>query len=119
MLKPGSSSSFIAEAPILARRVVKAGSSTGQVVQSIAAADDHLGISDLGQDSAGARVDVIVTGWAEAQAGGAIAMGARLTADAQGRVIASTVGVGKIIGTALEAAAQAGEIIQINVAPGR
>jgi hypothetical protein len=101
--------------------VVKFGTADGQVVQSAAAADAHVGVSDLGQDTAGARVDVILGDIADVEAGAAITRGALLSADSAGRVIVATASAGanvRTIGTALAAAAGAGEIIPINVVPG-
>lgn len=121
MANPGLIKSLIAEAVVLPRRVVRFGAADGQVVQSSAATDAHIGVADIGQDTAGARLDVVMSGFANAEAGAVIARGALLSADSQGRVIAAAAAAGanvRTIGTALSAATAAGEIIPINVVPG-
>lgn len=122
MANPGLTKSFIAEAAVLPYRVVKFGTAAGQVVQAAAAADALVGVADnLGQDTAGSRVDVILEGIAEATAGAAITRGALLSADSSGRVITAAASAGanvRVIGVAMDSAAAAGEIIPINVAPG-
>jgi hypothetical protein len=121
MPNPGLTKSMIAEAAILPYRVLKFGAADGQVVQSSAAADAHVGVSDLGQDTAGARLDVIVDGIADITAGAALTRGALLTSDAQGRVIAATAAAGtnvRVIGVAMASAGAAGEVIPVAVSPG-
>jgi hypothetical protein len=122
MAKPGLTKAMVAEAAVLPYRVVKFGTADGQVVQSAAAADAHVGIADnLGQVTAGARVDVILDDIADAEAGAAIARGALLSVDSQGRVITAAAAAGtnvRTIGTALASAAAAGEIIPVNVTAG-
>ena len=61
-------------------------------------------------------VSLVLNGIAEAEAGAAVARGARLTADASGRVVAAASG-NIVIGVAMAAAGAAGEIIPINVVP--
>lgn len=120
MANPGLIKSLIAEAAVLPRRVVRFGTADGQVVQSSAATDAHVGVSDIGQDTAGSRLDVVMSGFANAEAGAAVARGALLSCDSQGRVITAAAAAGsnvRVIGVALAAAAGAGEIIPINVAP--
>lgn len=117
MANPGLVKSMVAEAAVLPYRVVKFGTADGQVIQAAAAADASVGVADnLGQTDAGYRVDIILNGIAEAEAGAAVARGARLTADASGRVIAAASG-NIVIGVAMAAAGAAGEIIPINVVP--
>lgn len=122
MSNPGITKSLVAEAAILPYRVVKFGAADGQVVQSAAAADAHVGIVDaVGQDTANARVDVVMGGIAECMAGAAVTRGALLTADASGRVVAATASAGsnvRVIGVALASAAGAGEVIPVAVSPG-
>ena len=116
MANPGLIKSMVAEAAILANRVVKFGTADGLVVQSAAAADAHIGVVELGQDTASARVDVIMDGTAEVTAGAAITRGALLSADSSGRVIAAAASAGanvRTVGTALASAGAAGEIIPV------
>lgn len=117
MANPGLVKSLVAEAAVSPYRVVKFGTADGQVVQAAAASDAAVGVADnLGQSAAGYRVDVILNGIADAEAGAAVARGARLTADASGRVVAAASG-NIVIGVAMAAAGAAGEIIPINVVP--
>jgi nucleoid-associated protein YgaU len=122
MSNPGLIKNYIAEAAVLPYRVVKFGSADGQVLQASAAADASFGVSDnIGQATAGARVDVIQSDIAEAEAGAAITRGALLSSDAQGRVITAAASAGtnvRSIGIAMASAAGAGEIIPISVEPG-
>lgn len=122
MANPGMTKSLVAEAAVLPYRVVKFGSADGQVIQAAAATDALIGVADnLGQNTAGSRVDVIMGDIAEAEAGAAITRGAALSVDSVGRVIAAAPGAGvnnRTIGVALVAAGAAGEIININVLPG-
>lgn len=122
MANPGLIKSFIAEAAVLPYRAVKFGTAEGQVVQAAAAADAQIGVADnLGQNTAGSRVDVVLDGIADAEAGAAITRGALLSVDASGRVITAAAAAGvnvRSIGTALSTAAAAGEIIPIRVGPG-
>lgn len=116
-----SMKSMIAEAAILPRRVVKFGAADGQVVQSAAAGDAHVGISDIGQDTANARVDVVVSDITFAEVGAAVTRGALLSCDSAGRVIVAAAAAGtnvRTIGIAMAAAAGVGEQIPVFVVPG-
>lgn len=122
MSNPGTTKSLVAEAAILPYRVVKFGTADGQVVQSAAAADAHIGICDhLGQDTPGGRVDIVMDGIAECTAGAAITRGALLSADSSGRVITAAASAGAnvgVIGRALASANNANEVIPVLVSPG-
>ncbi len=122
MPNPEIVKSFVAEAAVLPYRVVKLGAADGQVVQSAAAADAHVGVADnLGQATAGARVDVLLSGIADAEAGAAITRGALLSADSAGRVITAAASAGANVGTigrALASAGAAGEVIPIVLSQG-
>lgn len=114
--------SYVAEAAVLPYRAVKFGTASGQVIQAAAAADAIIGVADnLGQATAGARVDVIQGGIAEIEAGAAITRGALLISDASGRGITAAAAAGtntRTMGIALETAAGAGEIIPVLLMPG-
>lgn len=121
MANPGLIKSMVAEAAILPFRVVKFGAADGQVLTSAAASDAHVGVVELGQDTAGARVDVVMDDSAEVTAGAAITRGALLTVDASGRVIAATATAGtniRTIGLALASASAAGDVIPVLLVPG-
>lgn len=121
MANPGLIKSLVAEAAVNPYRVVKFGTADGQVIQSAAAADAHIGVADNLGAAIGARVDVIMDGIAEAEAGAAITRGALLSSDSSGRVITAAASAGSnvgVIGRALASAAGAGEIIPISVSIG-
>ncbi len=122
MANPGLVKSMVAEAAVLPYRVVKFGTADGQVIQAAAAADALVGVADnLGQSTAGHRVDVVLDGIAEAEVGAGVTRGALLSADSSGRVIAATAAAGanvRVIGVAMASATNAGEIIPIAVQPG-
>lgn len=122
MPNPSLIKSYVAEAAVLPYRIVKLGTADGQVVQAAAATDAAIGIADnLGQASAGYRVEVIHEGIAEIEAGAAITRGALLMADASGRGITATASAGSnvaIVGRALNSAAAAGEIVNVLVSIG-
>lgn len=107
---------MIAGAAIPKRRIVKYGAD-GRPVPSAAAADLHIGVSDNAADiAAGERVEVVLSGLPEVEAGTSIAFGASVTADADGKAV--TAATGDIaIGWAYAAAEADGDIIDIM--PGR
>lgn len=98
--------SFTAGAAIAPFRIVKQGASDRLVVQSSAAADAHVGVcAQPGGAAIGTRIDVLISGRAEIEAGGTIARGDFLSADASGRAIRAAAAAGanvRTIGTALE-----------------
>lgn len=122
MANPGLIKSYVAEAAVLPYRIVKFGSADGQVLQAAAASDACFGAAnELGQNTIGSRVDVLLSGVAELEAGAAITRGALLMSDASGRAIAATAAAGtnvRTIGTALASASAAGEIIPVELSPG-
>lgn len=122
MSTPTLIKSYVAEAAVLPYRIVKLGTSDGNVVQAAAAADALIGIADnLGQATAGGRVDVQQEGTGEVEAGAAITRGAMLMSDASGRAITGTAAAGTnygVIGRALGSAAAAGEIIPVAISLG-
>lgn len=98
-------------------RIVAHAAAPGMVRQAAAAADALIGTADeLGKQDNG-RADVAMTGLPEVECGGAIAAGAPLTSDAQGRAVAAATAGQRIIGFALEAG-ETGVIITYQHAPG-
>ena len=122
MPNPVTVKSMVAEAAVLPYRVVKFGTADGSVIQATAATDALVGVADnLGQATAGARIDVGVVGIVEAEAGAAITRGALLSVDSSARVIAAAAAAGsnvRTIGVALVSAGGAGEIINIALSQG-
>lgn len=109
----GFTKTFEAGAAVLAKRLVKFDGS-GDIVQAAAAADLVIGISDRGAAAAADRIDVIMAGQPEVEAGAAFAAGAPITADANGKAVAA--GAGEIaIGFAVEAALADGDIVTIHL----
>jgi len=108
---------FTAEAAIAPHRICKPGSADGTVVQAAAAANLAIGVSDsLGADAAGDRVDIHTIGVVEVELGGAVARGAQITADANGKGVTAaagnrTAGISRVSGVA-------GDIVLMLLAPG-
>ena len=119
MSNPGLTKTYAAEAAIAPYRFVKWGTGERAVIQSAAATDAHVGISDsLGRTTAG-RVDVYRGGLVEVEYGGNVAAGDPLTADANGMAVAAAPAPGatvRIIGHA-EVAGVAGDIGLVMLAP--
>ena len=85
MSNPDLIKSYKSGAKIAARRIV-AFNAAGDVVH--AATDSApIGISDLGADAAGRTADVILSGLADVEYGGAVSQGDALTADAGGKAV--------------------------------
>ncbi|MEM6905429.1 MAG: capsid cement protein [Pseudomonadota bacterium] len=103
---------FEAGAAVSARRIAKF-DANANIVQGAAATDLLIGVIDqaavLNQ-----RVEVNLTGQPEVEAGAAIAAGASITSDAQGRAVAAAAGQ-VAIGFAIVAADAAGDIIDIEL----
>ena len=81
---------------------------------------DAQPIGTPGTFAIGARVDVVISGITEVEAGAAFSAGALLTADGTGRAIVAAPAAGvnnRIVGIALQPAGAAGDLVQINVTP--
>lgn len=92
---------YVAGAAIVANRIVKHGAGDTLMVQAAAAADKLVGVADADAAS-GARVDVVLSGTADVQYGGAVARGDLLTANASGMAVVAAAG-NRVIGVALVA----------------
>ncbi len=109
---------FHAPTPIDGYLLVTFGGADGEVAAATAATDALIGVTtQIGTQSHGA-CDVVMAGVTEVKAGAAISRGAVLTADANGRAITSSQATDRVVGMALSAAAEAGDIISILVAQG-
>ena len=106
---------FEAGAAVAVNRIVKLGAPDGKVVQAAAADDALLGVSDRPARD-GETADVCVHGVAVVESGGAIAQGAWVTTDADGKALAAVAG-NSVIGRALTAAA-AGGSVGVRLSPG-
>lgn len=109
----------IAGAAIGAYKIVKPGASADTVVQAAAATDKSIGVSDLGADAAGDRVDVVIDGVARVVYGGNVAYGDPLTSDANGNAVVAAPAAGanaRVIGIAMLAGV-AGDIGAVRLSP--
>ena len=114
--------SFFAGAAIAALRLVRFGANNTQVLQASAGADFVIGVCHQpGGAASGERVDVVINGVCDVEFGAAVARGALLMSDAQGRAITATAAAGtnvRTIGVAMTDAAAAGDIGQVLLSPG-
>lgn len=108
---------YIANAVINPKRLVKFDTAAGNVIQSAAAADLHIGVyvGDL-VCKVGDTVPVGVDGIVQVEAGAAITQGVSLSSDSVGRAILA-VAAAASWGVALDPAAAAGAIIRARIAP--
>lgn len=109
---------FLAGAAIAANTLVKF-SADNTVVAAAAATDDIIGVSDLGADGSGDRVDVVLFGPARVKAGGAITRGKLITSDANGKAVACAPAAGtsaRAIGVVQLSAAD-GDLVDVVIAP--
>lgn len=108
---------FEAGATINPQRIVKFGTAPA-VIEGAAATDLLLGVSTNTEDAlAGDFVDVVMMGETQVVAGAAVAVGALLTADADGKAVTAAA-TNRIAGVALSAAAADGDVITIFVSLG-
>ena len=113
---------YTAEGTIAPFRIVKFGTSDGNVLQASASSDGLIGVATaVGANSysTGNRLDVCRAGLAEVEYGGQITRGDKLTADSNGKAITITnamlvAGVVNSIGTA-EVSGVAGDIGSVMV----
>lgn len=116
---PGLTTTRRAVGAIAARRLLVNGANGGLAAQAAGSTALIIGVStDIPTDD-GAPVDVIRSGMAPVAYGGTVALGAALTADAQGRAIAVSVPVSAttyIVGFA-EVAGVAGDLGEVFIAP--
>ncbi|MEM1426390.1 MAG: DUF2190 domain-containing protein [Cyanobacteria bacterium P01_H01_bin.130] len=108
---------FEASGAIARYSLVSLGPVEGQVAAATAATDTCLGVSREVDAIAGECCDVVLTGVAKVRVGGAVALGAQVTATTDGKAV--TAGSGdRVAGIALEAASVDGGIIPVLLAPG-
>ncbi len=91
MHNPGLVKTFLADGAIAARRIVKAGSAAGEVAQATAVTEALIGVCvQPGGAADGGRCDICLSGVAEVDYGGNVAVGDFLTSDADGKAVAVT-----------------------------
>lgn len=90
-MNEGMVKTYLADAAITKRRIVKFGSADNKAAQASTNSDRFLGVCEgaLGAASAGDPVDVIRSGIANVDYGGTITRGDRLTADSNGKAISA------------------------------
>lgn len=115
MSNPTLVKNFVASGAIAAHRCVKI-SASNMVAQASAASDALIGICENLAAADGERVDVVLSGIAQAQAGGSITIGDYLTCDSNGKVVTATRGAAFDAGefpTLIDGALTGGELPSI------
>ena len=111
--------SYTAEGAIPASRIVTMGTAETQTTLATSAADTALGVSQSQADAAdGSVIDVTMVGIVDVEAGAAIAAGAWVTADANGKAVATTTAGDEVVGKALTSSAADGDIINLLIEGG-
>ena len=120
MHNPLLTKSYVAEAAVTKRRIVKPGTADGDAVLAAAATDLLKGVSSQIDASITKRVDVHLVGVVEVEYGGTIAKEDPLTSDSVGRAVAAAPATGvnnRIIGYA-EVAGVVGDIGSVRLNQG-
>lgn len=120
MSNPTLIKNFKAEAAIAKYRIVKHGAADDQVLQGALATDSLIGVSTDIDAAINERCDVILSGQADVEYGGAVTRGALLTADASGRAVAAAPAAGannRTIGVAMVSGVL-GDIGSVSLSPG-
>jgi hypothetical protein len=110
-MNPVFTKAYKAAAAISAYQIVKL-DANGLVVPASAAADKAIGVSGAVATDVDAHTDVHRLGIVNVQLGGAVAIGAEVTSNAQGFGVAATAAGNESIGRA-EQAGVAGDIIEV------
>lgn len=116
MRNEGLIKSFDAGAAVAAYRIVKHGSGDTAAIQSDDPADAHIGIANWLGAGSGERLDVVLSGVAEVEYGGNVTRGDWLTADSDGKAVATTTAAANAIGKAMVSGV-AGDIGSVLLAP--
>jgi hypothetical protein len=121
-MNPLLEKSYLAGGAVNRYRIAAIGADDDHAVQASAVTSAMFGVFDWPSLTAAVaedRVDVIVAGIAEVEAGGAITRGDPVTSDASGQAVAAAPALGvnnRIVGTAL-ASAVAGDVIPVLITP--
>ena len=95
-------------------RIAKLGTSAGQVVASTANSDVMIGITDESADAtAGNPVGLVLTGVAKLCIASATTKGAYITATTDGKGLATTTNLHKVIGILLETTTASDQVAQV------
>ena len=121
MANPGLIKTYTASGAIAARRFVTHGAADVTAAQAADGSAAIMGVTERLAVATGERVDVIKTGLAEIEYGGAVTRGDPLTADANGTAVKANpaAGVNAHIGGWAEISGVAGDYGLVNIAPGR
>jgi len=109
--------SFVSPAAISGRTLVTFGAADGEVVAATAVTDTLIGVAEQIGSRDNDRVDVVIGGIAEANAGGNITRGDILTTDGSGRAVTSAAGTDRIVGIAMQNGV-VGDVIDILITQG-
>lgn len=118
MARPDLIMSFLASTLIAAHRIVTFDTDDNTVITASSETNALLGISDLGADNAGDRLDVIMDDICEVEFGGTITRGDLLTSDSVGRAVTATIAGSRIIGIAMVSGV-IGDIGTVNIVPSK
>jgi len=105
----------VAEAAILANRIVKPGATDDAVLQGAAATDSLIGVVEGVAPALGERCDVMLAGIAEVKLGGSVTRGGPVTSDATGQGVAAASG-NRAVGHALVSGV-VGDVIEVLINP--
>lgn len=109
---------FLAGAAVVRYRAVKRGADANKVIMAAAATDVCLGISEDNQDTIGRALRVAdrpgenVLG----EAGAAFALDAKLTSDANGRLVTAAA-TNPVVALARQAAVALSDLVSVEIAP--
>ena len=120
-MNPTLTKTYVAEAAVTKRRIVKNGTADGKVLLGAAVGDALVGVSADLDAAINERVDVHHAGIVEVEYGGTVALTDWITSDGTGRAIAAAPGAGtnnNVIGRAIVAGV-IGDIGKVLIAPGR
>ena len=81
-------------------RIVKPGADQFHVTQAAGPTDKLLGVVEYGAEAAEDMLDVTMTGSTEVEYGGVVALGDKLTSDADGKAVVAAAG-DNVVGVAL------------------
>lgn len=115
----GLTKAYLAAAILTSFRIVKHGAADGEVIMAAAAADKSIGVTTEIASAAGETADIIKTGLANVEYGGAVTRGDPLTSDASGRAVVAAPAAGanvRLIGYA-EVSGVLGDIGQVAIFP--
>lgn len=110
---------YTAEAAVSKYRIVKFGTSDGQVLQSAAATERSVGVAGELDAAIGEGVDVVRSGIADVEFGGTVARGDKIVADADGKAVKAVPTAGnnvEVIGVAEESGVD-GDIARVYISP--